>query len=112
MDKKRLIGMIVGAVVLIAVILVVIMAIGLGGEASKLDAMLKQDVTSHASVDDVKKQLTDLGYQIGSSSATEISATGPHHSAIIYSSWLALTVTFNSEGKAVAEHFDRDSGWF
>lgn len=112
MSTKKIVGLSVSAVVVIFVILLVIMASGLGGEASKLDSMLKQDVTTHVSMDEVKKQLTEMGYTIGAGSETEINATGPHHSAIVYSSWLVVNVTAGPDGKATAEHFDRASSIF
>lgn len=112
MSTKKIVGISVSVVVVIFVILLVIMASGLGGEASKLDSMLKQDVTTHVSLDEVKKQLTDMGYELGTGSATEINAVGPHHSAIIYSSWLVVNVTAGPDGKVDAEHFDRASSFF
>ena len=43
------------------VIAVAIVAASVGSEASKMDAMLKNDLHNHKSLDEMQKQLTDEG---------------------------------------------------
>jgi hypothetical protein len=96
----------IGAVILLLVIWVVIVAMGVGGEASKMDSMLKADVTKHATVDEVKQQLTQAGYAMQGDAPT-IKATGPKHSLVVYSTYLTLDLGFGQDGTLTSYHLDR-----
>ncbi len=106
--KKGAIFGIIGAVVLILVIFVGMAAMKMGGEASNMDAMLKSDLSQHKAAADVKKQLQEAGYQM-TGDVPEIKATGPKHSLIVYTTWLTLDLTFNTDGLLTGYHLDRAS---
>jgi hypothetical protein len=60
MKKGWIVGSVVGVLFPI-VIAVAIVAASVGSEASKMDAMLKNDLHNHKSLDEMQKQLTDEG---------------------------------------------------
>jgi hypothetical protein len=104
--NKRLIGGIVTGVLLLALIGVAATAAGVGSEASKMDTMLKTDVTQHTQKDAVKKQLADAGYTIEQESPN-IKATGPNHSLVVYSTHLTLDLGFDANGGLNSYHLER-----
>ena len=112
-NKKRIIFISITAVVLICFGIVVSMIAGIASEASTLDTMLKKDVSDHVALDQVKKKISDMSFEVATnSSPTEIDATGPRHSSIIFHTWLQLKVTANQDGATNSFHFDRESSWF
>lgn len=112
MGKSRVILWFVGAVVAIAVVLVGIVAVGVGGEASDLNSYLNNAVSSHEALAKVRQKLLDTGYSLpaGGDSA-QLSGSGPHHSALLYSTWLTVKVEFDSDLKANAFQIQRESAW-
>jgi hypothetical protein len=106
--NKGLIFGIVGGLVVIIVAWVAIVAANVGGEASKMDSMLKDDIKQHKAVDEVKKQLTDAGYTI-EGAAPNFKATGPKHSLVVYTTWLTLDLGFDADGTIHSYHLDRAS---
>jgi hypothetical protein len=107
--KKGLIFGIVGGVLLLVVVWVAVFAANLGGEASKMDGMLKDDIRQHKNLEDVKKQLVAEGYSMEGSSA-QMKATGPKHSLLVYTTWLTLDLSFDDTGALSRYHLDRASG--
>ncbi|MDR3688826.1 MAG: hypothetical protein P4L46_05555 [Fimbriimonas sp.] len=105
MKKSTAFG-IVGGVVFLVLVFVIVVAAGVGGEASKMDALLKADVQQHKSVDDVKKQLADAGYTI-QQDVPSVKAIGPKHSLLVYTTRLTLDLGFNQTGALTSYHLDR-----
>jgi hypothetical protein len=100
------------AVVILAIGLVAFVAAGVGGDASNLNSYLNDAVKNHLPLDQVKQKLADSGVQLDSAaSPAQLVGTGPHHSAILYSTWLKISVSFNQDLKANAFKIDRASGW-
>jgi hypothetical protein len=97
-----IICVVIGAVLLS----VVALAASVGSEASKMDKLLKDDMTKHASLSDVKSQLAEAGYTIDSEAPT-LKATGPKHSMIFYTTWLYVNITFDQVGTMTGYHLDR-----
>jgi len=106
MKKGTIIIVSVSVVLLILVAGFVNVAVGLAGEGGKLDGQLKQDLTAHAAIADVKNQLTSEQYTF-KESLTGLSATGPVHGFLGYQSSLVLNLTFDSDGQMTAYHMDR-----
>ena len=106
--KKGVVWSIVIGVLLIVLISVGIVASSVGGEASKMDTMLKDDMHQHKSMAEVKKQITDMGYTI-QQETPNMKATGPKHSLIVYTTWLTLDLGFTPEGALTSYHLDRAS---
>ena len=104
--KKGLIFGGVGGLLLLIVIMVAVLAIGVGGEASKMDALLKNDISQHKSVEDMQKQLADAGYTI-EAQAPAMKAVGPNHSIVVYSTHLTLALGFDDTGKLTSYHLER-----
>ena len=88
------------------VVMVAILAIGVGGEASKMDALLKDDIAQHKSVAEMQKQLADAGYTV-EAQAPAMKATGPNHSVVVYSTHLTLALGFDDAGKLTSYHLER-----
>jgi hypothetical protein len=109
--KAKIIGWSVAGVIGVCIVWVGIVAAIVGGEASKLDSSMKASLT-HSTADDIKKQISDMGFTLGNDSPSALSATGPHHMAVVYNTWLTLDVQFGQDGKATGYHIDRASGWF
>ena len=113
MKGKRIIGWVVAAVVAIVVFSVAFVAATVGSEASKLDSTMKQDLSTHLTADAVKQQLTSMGYEFPSpATAQELQATGPHHHALVYGTWLTLDVKLDADQKMTGYEIERASGWF
>jgi len=113
MDGKKVAIWSVAGLLAICLLWVVVAAAGIGGEASKADQYLKDQMTAHAPLADMKTHLSDMGFQFDSSSSpTELTATGPHHLAVVYSTWLTLKLTGNEEGKVTGYHLDREGKVF
>jgi archaellin len=113
MNPKRIVSFSVLGLVLIAIVLVAIVAAGVGGEASTLNSYLSQAVSSHAPLDEVKQKLASDGVQLDSGSAPlELSGKCPHHSAVVYSTWLTVHVQFTEDQRARGFQLDRASAWF
>lgn len=112
MNKKKLAVGIVSGIVVLGLILFGVMAAGIGGEASKLDAMMKKDDDAHAQFADVKAELAPMGYDLGATSAATVNSSGPPHSALVYNTWLTLELKFDETGKMHGYHIDRDAKWF
>lgn len=104
--NKRLIGGIVTGVLLLVVIAVAVTAAGVGGEASKMDAMLKADIGQKKQMEDVKKQLAGAGYTIEQQTPT-LKATGPVHSLVVYQTHLTLELGYDPSGILVSYHLER-----
>ncbi len=98
----------IGAVLLLLVVWVLMVAAKVGGEASKMDSMLKADVNKHSPVAEVKQQLADAGYTI-QGDVPNITATGPKHSLVVYTTWLTLDLGFDTSGLLTSFHLDRAS---
>jgi hypothetical protein len=99
-------------VILVVVIILVSTAMQVGGEASKLKDLMDADLKAHNSVDQVKQELAGMNYVVGATAdPTTLTATGPRHSALIYSTWLTLKLTFNDTQKMTAYHIDRAGGF-
>jgi len=105
MNKRWVLG-VVSSVLLVVVVLFALVAATLGSEASKMDAMLKADMTQRMDEDAVRKQLTDAGYTIQGDAPT-LKAAGPKHSLIVYTVWLTLDLTFDPSGVLISYHLDR-----
>jgi|SRR5579862_5285944 len=113
MNKKRIILFSVLGLVALAIVLVAVVAAGVGSEASTLNSYLNQAVTNHTPYDEVKQKLTSTGVQLdAAASPQELSGAGPHHSAVVYSTWLTVHVQFGDDQKARAFQIDRASAWF
>ena len=111
MNAKRWVVVGISALLLLLVILVATVAAGVGGEASTLNDQLKKDVADKADKAVAMGQIKQLGFE-SADSGSEITATGPRHSAIIYSTWLTVQVTLNEEGKTTGFKIDRLAAWF
>jgi len=110
MNAKRWIAVGLSTFLLIIVILVATVAASIGGEASTLNDQLNQDVKNKADRAVALGQIKQLGFETNES-ATEINATGPRHSAVVYSTWLTVQVTINDEGKTSGFKIERRSTW-
>ena len=102
-------GWIIGGV--ISVLLVILIAVGglaisVGGEASKMDQMMKDDLSQHKLIQDVQKQISDAGFTV-QEQTPKLKATGPKHSIIVYSTNLTLELGFDESGKMTSYHLDR-----
>jgi hypothetical protein len=106
MTRGTIIGLSVGGIALLLFASFGLFAASVGKEASKMDDAMKQDLSKHLALDDVKKQLTDESYQI-TGTGPEMDATGPTHSFVVYSTHLTLKLDFNSDGKMTGYHLDR-----
>lgn len=98
----------IGGILLLILIWVILVAANVGGEASKMDSMLKSDVNKHASLAEVKQQLANAGYVV-QGDAPKMTATGPKHSLLVYTTWLTLDLGFDSSGLLTSYHLDRAS---
>jgi len=105
MKKGWIFGIVVG-VLLLAIVSVAVVAAGVGGEASKMDTLMKDDLQQHKSVADVQKQLADAGYTI-QEQTPKLKAVGPNHSLVVYSTHLTLDLGFDESGKMISYHLDR-----
>lgn len=105
MNKWAIIG-IIGGLFLLILIGVAATAASIGGEASRLDNLMKQDMTAKSSVDDVKKQLAEEHYEVTGGVPT-LDAVGPVHSLVVYQTHLTLKIDFTPEGKMNGYHLDR-----
>lgn len=103
-------GIWIGVSVFVVAILVwvVVVVAGVGGEAAKMDAMMKDDVQQHKSLDEVKKQLTDAGYTIQGDDKS-MKADGPKHSLLVYTTWLTINLGFDENAVLRTYHLDRTS---
>jgi len=105
MMKRRII--VIVSVVLGAILLsVIVLAAGVGSEASKMDKMLKDDIAKHMSFSDIKSQLAQAGYTTEGELPT-LKATGPKHSMVVYTTWLYVNITFDQSGTINGYHLDR-----
>ena len=95
-----------GGILFLMVLVLVVLAIGVGGEASKMDSLLKDDMAQHKSVLEMQKQLVDAGYTI-EAPAPSMKAVGPNHSILVYSTHLTLALGFDDAGKLTSYHLDR-----
>jgi hypothetical protein len=78
-----------------------------------LNGYLHDAVSSHKPLDQVKQKLVGTGYSLDSAAtAARLSGTGPHHSALLYSTWLTVNVDFDSDQKARGFQIERQSAWF
>lgn len=97
----------------ICLIWVIIAAAGIGGEASKVDQYLKDQINAHAPLADMKAHLSQMGYEFDpTSSPTEMNAKGKHYLAVVYNTWLTIKLSGNEEGKATGYHLDREGKVF
>ncbi len=113
MNTKRIVLFSILGLVAIAVIVVAVVAAGVGSEASSLNNYLTQAVNSHAPLDEVKQKLASTGVQIDPNvTPQQLTGVGPHHSAVVYSTWLTVHVNFNTDQKANGFQLDRASAWF
>jgi hypothetical protein len=111
MNAKRWVAVGISALLLLLVILVANVAAGVGGEASTLNDQLKKDIADKADKAVAMGQIKQLGFE-SADSGSEITATGPRHSAIFYKTWLTVQVTLNAEGKTTGFKIDRQAAWF
>lgn len=110
---KKTVLLIVAGIVVLCLVSIGIVAASIGGEASKVDSMLKSAFSSHATADQAKQQLEEAGFTASpSSTPRELIALGPKHSLIFYSSWLTARVTIGEDGKVHGYQVDRESSWF
>jgi hypothetical protein len=113
MNAKRVVLFCSVALAGIAVVLIAVVAAGVGGEASDLNGFLKDAVSTHQPIDQVRQKLTSTGYRLDAGAPTSrLTGTGPHHSAIVYSTWLTVNVDFNQDQKTTGFQIERASGWF
>jgi len=92
--------------VVLILLWVAFVAATVGGEASKMDTMLKADMAQRMDMDAVEKQITDAGFKINEESP-DVKATGPDHSMVVYSTHLTLDLTFDRSGVLTSYHLDR-----
>ncbi len=115
---KKIVGWSVFGVVIVLVLWVAIAAASIGGEASQADALLKQAMQNHEAVATVNQHFKALGYKLEAGGPTAIpgvvslSGRGPDHWAVIYRTWLTLTVTGDQEGIVHGYHLDRAGSIF
>ena len=113
MNTKRLVLWTVLSLFGIAIVLVAVVAAGVGGDASNLNGYLHDAVSKHASLDEVKQKLTSTGVNLDANPApAQLTGTGPHHSALLYSTWLTVRVGFDNDQKAHEFEINRASSWF
>lgn len=105
MNKWAIIG-IVGGLFLLILIAFAATAASVGGEASRIDNLMKQDMTAKTPFEDVKKQLAEEHYEVSGAIPT-LQATGPNHSLVVYQTHLTLKVDFTPEGQMNGYHLDR-----
>jgi len=102
----------VPAFVLLLVVWVAVTAAGVGGEASQVKEYLDQAVSRQAPGQDVRQKLAGMGYDFASNAAgPELDAQGPHHSLLLYGTWLTVKVTLNPAGSTTGYHIDRADRW-
>jgi hypothetical protein len=103
---KKLIlgGSIIGFVLCLGIVGFV--AACVGSEVSKLDRHLSNEIGQHPSGQQVQQELTAYGTN------NQLSGTGPHHQALIYSVWVTLNVTLDADGKMIGYAIDRAGKWF
>ncbi len=106
MKKGTIIGLSVGGVFVLLLAAFGIFAAGVGKEASSMDEKMKQDLSQHMALEDVKKQLMDQSYEVNVT-GTQIDANGPSHSFIVYSTHLTLKLDFNAEGHMTGYRLDK-----
>ena len=95
--KKGAVWGIVGGVVGLVVVWVVVVAAGVGSEASNMDRVLKDQLHSHVTQDALASALSKEGYAV--TPGASFAATGPKHSLLVYTTWLTVTADFTPEGQ-------------
>ncbi len=112
MNVKKTVVWVVGGIIAIVVISVAIVAAFVGSEASKADSTMKSILSQHPAPADVKAKLDSLGFKVDSTSASDIEASGPHHRALAYGTWLTLSIRFDAQQKMSGYDLKRASTWF
>ncbi len=107
LNLKRVFGWIL-AIIVIGAVPVGYVAYGLFTESGPLEAQLKEDLKIHAPMADVKKHITDAGFQlIGDPYSASINGKGQKHSAYVLTGWLTVQAKFNEEGHLTAYQIDK-----
>jgi len=106
MKKGTIIGLSVGGLVVILLGSFGLFAMGVAKEGSKMDEAMKQDLSQHIALEDVKKQLTDQSWTV-TGSGNQLLADGPTHSFLVVSTHLTLKLDFNADGKMTGYHLDK-----
>ena len=110
--RRRLIGWGTACVIFLLLVWFIAVAASVASEASNLDAMLKKDVNDRKSIDQVQKELTQMGYTLAQAHTdSAYSATGPDHAFLVFHTWLQLALTTVPSQAVNGFHFDRDSSW-
>ncbi len=112
MSSKKIAGWTIGALVVVAIVAVAITAATTGAEAGKVDGMLRDAVNSKKPIGPIVGQLKDLGYDLAPNSTGPVSGKGPGHWAIIYGTWLTVTIDTREDQTVSGYHLDRASTWF
>ena len=111
METKKIVGWSITGVLLLLVIWVIIAAVGIGGEASKLDAMLTQSMRDKMPIAEVQSKVTAMGFTIAPD-GQGLKGKGPDHWAVVYRTWLTLTVSGREDGTTSGYRIDRAGSVF
>lgn len=106
MNKKAVIGIVCGVVVLILGWVGVIAA-QVGSEASALHDVLEAKLKAGVSREDLQAALSSRGFTV--EPAASFKATGPKHSMLVYTTWLTVVAEFTPDNKMTKYHMDRAS---
>jgi len=111
METKKIVGWSVTGVLVLLVIWVIIAAVGIGGEASKLDAMLTQSMRDKMPIAEVQSKVAAMGFTL-SPDGQGLKGKGPDHWAVVYRTWLTLTVSGREDGTTSGYRIDRAGSVF
>jgi hypothetical protein len=96
----------VGGVVLLILVWVGVTAAGVASEASKMEALLKDQMKQHVDVATLKAKLAGEGYTV-TTDGPPLKADGPRRSLLVTSVGLTLSAEFDGDGKMKGYHLDR-----
>ena len=86
---------------------------GVAGEASKVDSMLKEAMNAKMPFATVQQKVTEMGFEMkpdaksADPAAPTMSGKGQDHMAVIYRTWLTLEINSGSDGNLHGYHLDR-----
>jgi hypothetical protein len=112
MDRQVIRG-IVTTVMLFGSLIVAWSVAGVAIEVNRIDSMLRTAVNTHTQIEVMKKKIADAGYDIEDEPsalkfmAPTITATGPTHSVLVYSTHLTVTLGFDLKGRLTSYHLER-----
>jgi hypothetical protein len=118
MSGKKIVGLTVGAILLVALVWTGIAAASIGGEASSLDSMLKTATNNHEPILSVLKKVKDMGFEMkptpnpSNPAAGGASGRGPDHWAVVYRTWLTLNLDSGPDATTTGYHIDRAGSVF